>query len=1534
MFKVDDSNHEVKHEAEINNIAILKELKLFFINNKHQSSEPQDCGRYNNVLEAHEAHKAILVYDEEEKVHKLWVNDEPLESQSAIQMLTAIIESLELLNAQNTGRTPKAASFTTSPGNTCVQEQAKSDGLEVIRDKIKVKGGIVAGGPVHIGGVHTIINNPVYINHVAGDSVHTTTNNLVSPTLDEADLDSKAAQALEQLKAGYATPEYTTINGIFGRPLTLAGQYINLQILCTDLKTKKPEEDKESKESLEAKPSEKYKDARMASVEDLFGDKRVIKTEDLFKPTRALFNNQVQTQDTHEAPRLLLVQGRAGIGKTTFVRYAAHEWSKGRLYTNYTWIFTLTLRKLRLFPATPELSLSEWIRLSQFNDWEPKEFEELWKQRIEAAIHQNQVMLILDGYDETPENHPCQSILKNLLTGSGRYAKLSLLMTTRPSSAEGISQKRRNLEIIGFTDENINEYIQSYFESSEQSLVNTFKETLRKQPIIWANAHIPLNLNLLCGIMGEAIEKTQVEGLSQGLAGLSSMTRLYQVMEKKLYERSYTRREVVLPNALKQQIRVASNFIQHYEKERLFLAKLAFQSFEVECIIIPLQAIGAALQTYIDKGATSQQQKEALGETFFKTVCELGLIKPVLDKSGLSETKQNYEFLHLTFQEYYTAIYLASRLSSKEPAAQTFAQSIISKEKYNPRWQIVWWFVAGLLRENLPAYQAYLQQLQGQSTAQKNLFEHYPLGLLTRCLDEGFEPQNQKVIEPIVKQLQSSFLKLYQTAKNVTNNNKDALSELSLINSPFFSAYRISSNLCMSRQQDLYVLIAKPQQPEDKVFLSAWIGAIRVVTPKAMDALLGLLSDEDSDVRRSAADALGKLGEAAATPKVLDGLIGLFSDKDQWVRLSGVFALDKMKETAATPAVLDALLGRLSDEDDLVRISAVFALGKMKKAAATPKVLDALLGLLTHERNDVRWSAADALGQLGEAAATPKVLDALLGRLSDEESNVRRSAADALAATPKMLDPLLGLLTHGNSDVRRSVADALGKLGEAAATPKVLDALLGWLSDEDGSVRRSVADALGKLGEAAATPKVLDALLGWLSDEDGSVRCSAVRALGDLGGAAATPKVLDALLGLLSDKGDYVRLSAAFALGKMKEAAATPKVLDELLGLLSSDKELHVRLSAAEALSNLGTAAATPAVLDALWGLLSDEDSYAAWALGNLGEAAATPAVLDALLGGLSDEDSWVRGSAADALGKMKEAAATPKVLDALLGLLTHGNSDVRRSVADALGQLGEAAATPKVLDALLGLLSDEESNVRRDAADVLGNRGEAAATPKVLDALLGLLSDKESMVRDSAASALDKLSNALAPPVFLDWLLKISSAANNDKVLHCFETGIERLFTLMPSFWSGHANHPNILAFVSYALGAAYLNSHIICQIDFDKEGSSGDYCMRGVAGKSRYCFLITERQAQSLAYLSSLVIEQLSKTGKLDIANLKMHLVMQKPISFVQNLLSGKKEAGSTSAQKGSPMLSQYQQGFEGAAEARTHQSYREVKSVCRIS
>lgn len=141
------SDSNPKEAVEVDNIAVLKKLKLFFMSNKYKGLESQDCELYNSVLERH---KAMLVYLEDEHIHKLFINDEPLEPQNAIKKITQIIESLQPLSTQSVGGILKASSLTTSlnDGGTRVQGRAG-------RDVITFTGSIVARGPVRIGGGDT-----------------------------------------------------------------------------------------------------------------------------------------------------------------------------------------------------------------------------------------------------------------------------------------------------------------------------------------------------------------------------------------------------------------------------------------------------------------------------------------------------------------------------------------------------------------------------------------------------------------------------------------------------------------------------------------------------------------------------------------------------------------------------------------------------------------------------------------------------------------------------------------------------------------------------------------------------------------------------------------------------------------------------------------------------------------------------------------------------------------------------------------------------------------------------------------------------------------------------------------------------------------------------------------------------------------------------------------------------------------------------------------------------------------------------------
>ncbi len=146
------SDSNPKAAVAVDNIAVLKQLKLFFMSNKYKASESSDCELYNRVLDSH---KAMLVYIEEERAHRLFVNDEPLESQNAIKMLSKMIASLQPLNTQHTNTTLNAARVVVNSGNIRVQACAG-------RDVITITNGVMSGGALRIGGGDTHHNFTAY----------------------------------------------------------------------------------------------------------------------------------------------------------------------------------------------------------------------------------------------------------------------------------------------------------------------------------------------------------------------------------------------------------------------------------------------------------------------------------------------------------------------------------------------------------------------------------------------------------------------------------------------------------------------------------------------------------------------------------------------------------------------------------------------------------------------------------------------------------------------------------------------------------------------------------------------------------------------------------------------------------------------------------------------------------------------------------------------------------------------------------------------------------------------------------------------------------------------------------------------------------------------------------------------------------------------------------------------------------------------------------------------------------------------------
>ncbi|MDH3297764.1 MAG: HEAT repeat domain-containing protein [Gemmatimonadota bacterium] len=152
----------------------------------------------------------------------------------------------------------------------------------------------------------------------------------------------------------------------------------------------------------------------------------------------------------------------------------------------------------------------------------------------------------------------------------------------------------------------------------------------------------------------------------------------------------------------------------------------------------------------------------------------------------------------------------------------------------------------------------------------------------------------------------------------------------------------------------------------------------RIPSARAVPALVSALNDSLSDVRGRAASALGVIGSAEAVEPLLD----MTGDSEAWVRSAVMRSLARLGATDLLPSAAQAV----NSPDMWFRASAVESVGILGSERGLPLVL----GALRDEEPHVRRSAVVAALLIG----SPLACDALAEASSDDDWEVRIYAAE------------------------------------------------------------------------------------------------------------------------------------------------------------------------------------------------------------------------------------------------------------------------------------------------------------------------------------------------------------------------------------------------------------------------------------------------------------------------------------------------------------------------------------------------------------
>ncbi len=196
-------------------------------------------------------------------------------------------------------------------------------------------------------------------------------------------------------------------------------------------------------------------------------------------------------------PRTVLIEGKPGMGKTTYCKKYVYDWATDKQEEEET------------FPRPKIVLLLKCRDITETDLWQaiddqllPRDVEENVRERFFSWIRRNQsnVLLILDGLDEVPSS----KLTMFLEIIQGRVLpKCRLVVTARHEA--GIKVRIHCdtlLEIAGFTEEDAEEFIFKYFGTMEHLAVELLSK-LRNDENLTDMAANPLNTALLCLVCDE-----------------------------------------------------------------------------------------------------------------------------------------------------------------------------------------------------------------------------------------------------------------------------------------------------------------------------------------------------------------------------------------------------------------------------------------------------------------------------------------------------------------------------------------------------------------------------------------------------------------------------------------------------------------------------------------------------------------------------------------------------------------------------------------------------------------------------------------------------------------------------------------------------------------------------------------------------------------------------------------------------------------------------------------------------------------------
>ena len=344
-----------------------------------------------------------------------------------------------------------------------------------------------------------------------------------------------------------------------------------------------------------------------------------------------------------EEPRVVLIEGQPGMGKTTYCQKLAYDWSMENISLEacFPQVKMLLLLKCRdMKTANIEEAIDDQLLPLDADKKEKEDFFHF------IRCNQSKILMVLDGLDELPEN-----LLKGLFPLIQRkiLSNTYLMLTARHEAGMRVRRHCDTLlEIVGFTKEDADSYITKYFSNHEDpSLAAKLIEKLDREKQLRELSSNPLNTALLCLLCED----------TKGVFP-SNQTKLYDQLVSCAVRRYFARKGI--PMDSEDPLQTFSHYLNH-------LGKVAFEALKID-------------RMYFSKDEMDCQSADFLPLCVLSQEASVSKLRPI----------PCFSFTHKTFQEYFAAYHLAQEiLSGDKDTAVALLSHLSPVYKYRQLWKFL-----------------------------------------------------------------------------------------------------------------------------------------------------------------------------------------------------------------------------------------------------------------------------------------------------------------------------------------------------------------------------------------------------------------------------------------------------------------------------------------------------------------------------------------------------------------------------------------------------------------------------------------------------------------------------------------------------------------------------------------------------------------------------------------------------------------------------------------------------------------------------